>query len=1583
MALEDLLDIAQEQIGSESSSAPGLPSYLVGSSNHQVASGWSLMAPSTWAEGAEDLGKFTLTAGARAIASTINIVPEAVNWAGGTMDTIDTYSMISKLDNNLADYYAMNQGNVDLVGDIAASFVPGMAGVKVLNYGQKALKTMSAGKSGFNLAAHIGALPDAASSIGMAAGKQMAAQSQAFTMLNSNVLKSVAAGYGQYALESAAFMGAGQVAMGWSPVFEKQDASDIFWNSLWGGGVGAGIMGSLAAARTYGAVKSGMKAADAALNPATLFTASAGTSPTTRLTLALHDINHPPVFKAAAEDSAEITAALQASFGKKLTARQMELDNIITAETQKLVKDPQLAALFAQSMRTSPYETVIGNIEHMANIERVGTGAKTPIEKLFAKVTGGFGKPGEVAPNLAVQYVKLTGERAMQVSPDAPTILNIADTVKNADAVHTFVAKQKFKAGDNFAPSLANDHMQAEARYIWASKLKEMPEKIAPRDIALLEESYARNKAVTLSTGETYAGPDLLTYIKTAKTKEAYLLREAYPEMSIEEVAKRINVKQSLLEGEVKTTDELSDYFGQNYRLKEWENPTYAKIAYDTKPMLDTNGHVMDAVAHAKANQKEFRNAVEMAIANETGLVRDAISEMPARIGDRPIVEANRIGAGGGFASIMNENYGTIGSIVQQIGSVVNRYKTKITGAIDDSFTPLAHKVLVNQAASDDIVKAYNMVLGSAEKYVLADDGVLRMKKVNDAMREGKGTWPALLDKNSPIELPIKSQEARDFLKQWISHNDSQLTSSESRIAYQLGTPTQDLKGSLYIPPPDPKNYPNFAFVVDNSITGTGHVRMIHAADPQKLELLAEQVSTRTGLKVVFKGQSESFHKAMQDYEYGLGINENYINTAMARTGVSAPYFAVTDARKIVNEMMDWRKRSDINNFREWVRLKYAPEFEALNQLATGYDNVAGSVKGYAGKYSADAVKNPYNDLVKTALDVSRKEEYPIWTPLNRLLENGASKLVAKLHDSVATAPAGTELDRVSAMLKESGISANFTDAATMMLANHSAPRPVLEEFVRKANGALSFLMLRSDPLNAMNNGFGHTVLYGTETRDLIKNIMKGNTEAAGELALLSRVKIPGQDLGSILSPSKLAGDAYAAYAKMLVGNPESKATYEYFKKHGFITDLVEQERSIMNAATLRGTESAGEISKRIGQMTDAVKFIAKPVTGLNQGVEDMNRFVSAYTAKSISDIAVKHGLLTEGEQLSYINTFVNRTNGNFIANQRPMLFQGPIGQAVGLFQTYQFNLMQQLFRYVGEGGNKSAAMLLGLQGTVYGMNGLPGFNAINTHIVGNASGNITHADIISKTYDLAGKEAGNWLLYGTASNALIHPDAKVNLYSRGDINPRQLTIVPTNPADVAIVGATTKLFTSLKTMASRMSAGGDTYSTFLQGIEHAGISRPLSGLAQVAQGLGNPQGMAYSTTSKGTIIGANDLFSLTSMARIAGGRPLDEAIANDAVFRLRAYSAAQHEQINTLGAAIKSKVQSGTMDQETLFNFQSEYMQRGGKQDGFNRFMMRQMSSANVSAANKLADDLKNPISQNMQSMTGGYRLQDLANIN
>ena len=1584
MALEDLFQTAANQLDGEPDVA-GLPSYMIAANNHNVASGsgFSLLSPETWGDGASSLGKFALTATARAVTSVFNIVPDAINFFGGTADTLDTYNVISRFDQNLGDYYQENQKTVDVVGDVVGSFIPGMAGVKILNYGQKALAAASAGRTGFNMASAIGLLPTKASTIGVAAGKEMAAVSQGFKFLNANVLKSVAAGYAQNTLESAAFLGAAQLTMHSSPIFEDQDLGDLFWNSLGGGLVGGAITGSLAVAKTYGAVKQGVKEADRLLNPASIFMAAEKTAtPTDKIAVAIHELFHPPVAPAGE------SAALTATFNNKLTARRDALTNIIRTETHNLTGDKELGNLFVDAMtQVKSYEDALGNIQYMSGLTRVGT-EKTAIEKLAAAVQKGTADlMGKEPPNLAVKYVTLFGERAGQVSDDAPSIFNIADRVKTKEAVTKYARSQGFSLKDEFAPSQAKDHFQAEARYIWSAERQIHSNEweklvIGDRDIPMLERVMREGRQeVTLKSGRVIASDELFSYLQEAKRKEAYLLQEAYPKMTTAEIAKRVNVKQSLLEGD-QATDVASDWIARDYSKPAlYENPSVAKIAYDVKPMTDQDGFIMDAVAHAKANQIELRKATEIAFATHNG---EYVSMLPERIGDKAVYEAYRFGSGGGMFSTMNENYGTIGSIAQQIGSVVNGAKTKLFAKVDDTFNALGYQVLNNQAAKDDLVKAYNLVLGSPEKYILAEDGVLRMKKVQDAMKAGNGKWPALLDKNSPLELPIKSAEARAFIKTWIAHNDSQLESAAARLAYQTGSQGQkSLMGTLYIPPPDPKNFNHFALVVDKSVTGTGHVRMIHAATEDALEQLVSKLDQTGYFKVVLKKQSEDFQKAMQDYQYNLGINENTINSGLARKGVSAPHFATTDANKIISEMMDWRKRADVTNFREWIKAKYAPEVESLNQLGRSYDDLAVSKKAYTGRFGTDSAKNPYHNIVNTMLDVSSKEQYPIWTPLNRLLENSVSRVYAKLTDAMVPGKDGLdEMDRMHKVLSEAGIKANFTDPATMLLANHSAPKPVLEEFIRKGNSALSFLMLRADPLNAINNGMGHTVLYGTETRDLVKNIMKGNKEAAGALAQLTQVKVPGQELGSILSPTKLAANAYADYARYIGGADDAKVMGEFFSKHGWMPTLADQEKSVMNALTLTGKESAGELAKRMSQAKEAIKFIAKPATKFNQGIEDMNRFVSAHTAKSISDIAVKHGIMTEGEQLSYINTFVNRTNGNYIANQRPMLFQGPLGQAVGLFQTYQFNLMQQLFRYVGEGQNKSAAMLLGLQGTVYGMNGLPAFNAINTHLVGNASGNAAHKDIISQTYDTSGKEAGDWLMYGMASNMFLHPDLKMNLYSRGDINPRQVTIIPTNPADVPIVGAATKFFSSLKTTAARLGAGGDPYSIMLQGIEHAGISRPLAGIAQTLEAFGNPELQAYSTTSKGSLVGANDLMSLTTFARIAGGRPLDEAIANDAVYRIKAYSAAKNQEINTLGAALKSKIQTGTWTTEDVNAFTSEYMKRGGKQEQFSKFMMRQMKSANVASANKLADDLKNPINQNMQSVMGGMHLQDLANI-
>ena len=282
-------------------------------------------------------------------------------------------------------------------------------------------------------------------------------------------------------------------------------------------------------------------------------------------------------------------------------------------------------------------------------------------------------------------------------------------------------------------------------------------------------------------------------------------------------------------------------------------------------------------------------------------------------------------------------------------------------------------------------------------------------------------------------------------------------------------------------------------------------------------------------------------------------------------------------------------------------------------------------------------------------------------------------------------------------------------------------------------------------------------------------------------------------------------------------------------------------------------------------------------------------------------------------------------------------------------------------------------------------MNGMPAFNAINTYIIGSAGGNITHANLYDAVMSGAGREAGEWLLYGGLSNglSLFHPDLKTNIYSRGDINPRHLTLVPTDPASVPIVSATAKFLGNIKDGLGQVAMGADVWGTFLRGIEQNGVSRPLAGMAQVLEGMGRADGKVVSTNQQGNILMAHDLYSLSSLMRIAGAKPLDEAIVNETMFRVNSYRAADVEKRKQLGEAIKTSILNGESPQEDqIASFAEAYARAGGKQDEFAAFMAQQYKNTSVSQANQLRQKLSSPYTTSMQYIMGGYRLEDLSSF-
>lgn len=173
-------------------------------------------------------------------------------------------------------------------------------------------------------------------------------------------------------------------------------------------------------------------------------------------------------------------------------------------------------------------------------------------------------------------------------------------------------------------------------------------------------------------------------------------------------------------------------------------------------------------------------------------------------------------------------------------------------------------------------------------------------------------------------------------------------------------------------------------------------------------------------------------------------------------------------------------------------------------------------------------------------------------------------------------------------------------------------------------------------------------------------------------------------------------------------------------------------------------------------------------------------------------------------------------------------------------------------------------------------------------------------------------------------------------------------------------------------------------WSTFLRGVEQNGVSRPLAGMAQVLNGMMSETGQVTSLSKKGNILMAHDTYSLASFTRIMGGKPLDEALTNDALYRFNSYQSHDAASKATLGEAIKLSILGGAApDDAQIKEFTDSYTKAGGKQLQFSQFMLRQTKNANESTANQLKDRLSKPGIQTLQEIMGGRRLQDISNSN
>lgn len=1050
--------------------------------------------------------------------------------------------------------------------------------------------------------------------------------------------------------------------------------------------------------------------------------------------------------------------------------------------------------------------------------------------------------------------------------------------------------------------------------------------------------------------------------------KDALVQRMSKPTQA--EIAKIVNVKSGVLTGAGVDAD---SYFARDAFRKDMTarleaagtrasetasdplmRPQHIKLVQDTKNFSNINGFELDGMTYLAQKEALFKEEALRNIAQNLG--GDAVN-LP-RWGAKEIMVGQSEGPG--FATFANGNYGSAGSTASVIGQFTHRLIKKAKDATLTRLSPTAHALLNDER-------------GAIEWSVLNEKA--RMSKHTYIFDEASGN---LVAKMSPEDLAkaiaegdeyailkITNDNTRAMVRDHMALNGSR-AEGLSRIRNSEGVFFRRDPTEFYPIPRNPSDTPHFAFVVDDSITGVGHQQMIYAASEHELETLKQAIrQQKPGLTILTKAESEAYHKAYGNFSFEQAINEKMFDTSKMRSGTSASFLPKTDPSKIVQETLDWHLARDSAYVRENIRHVYNKEFNQLTAAGESLTQSAKSKFGYVSplSHAENSVSNPPNDLMKMALDINKLSEFPLWN-LQRRLDEKISGVWRGFTDSFRAAKSPEDLDRIGQALKDSGYGGALQMTDKLYEAsNRTIERGMLSSFVNKANALISTFALRLDMLNAVNNAVGANVLLNTELRSLLSNIAKGNQEAAGELGNLAFTRAPGTN-GVMLSHGKLIANA--------IGNFHNPELRQWAKANGFVSSISEQyDQSLDIMASAIANGKISEAFTKIKKIADKGEIW----TG-NKLAEEFNRFVAADIMRQITDVGIRHGVIQDSrEALAYINTFVNRTQGNYLASQRPLMFQGPVGQAIGLFQTYQFNLLQQLFRYVGEGEAKSAMVMMGLQGSIYGMQGLPAFNAINTHILGNAAGNTDHTDIYKTIYSGVGKDAGDWLLYGGASNVLglIHPDLRSNLYTRGDINPRHLFVVPTSPEQLPIYQTVSKLTGNMINMASNMIQGGSAAESLLRALEHNGLSRPLTGIAQLAEAAYSGKGVRP-TSNSGNILMTHDLASLASLTRLAGGKPLDEALVQDAMFRFTAYRAADRDRRNNLGEAVKMSILSGSeIKQDEVDNFLHQYQKAGGKQTEFAQFMARQYRNASVPQAEQLRQKLSTPYAKQMQEFMGG----------
>lgn len=1190
-----------------------------------------------------------------------------------------------------------------------------------------------------------------------------------------------------------------------------------------------------------------------------------------------------------------------------------------------------------------------------------------------------YQKVGDAEAELSSMFLNVhTGQTSFNA---VPTIADV-QTLKaplTVDGKLRGVTLQGVQAGDKTYKfsfekySRPVDSVEATARHLWADNLPKVFGKVDSEDIAVLEvlakhpERAAPDlQIVDRATGASKNFADIhdpKTYVFTQK--KATLEREfgmLADKTDIRELAYRVNSSPEWVDLAVGTRLDdkaLYQHMGWQQDAARYGARENLIMRYNTKGMQDAANSPQGIVAY----EQRVKEATERAkigsktvLGEDHGLLID-VRESLAGTADSLNVGASTFGASNAGYADRLRSWG------QYTGQIVSNVVNKRVSAVLSTLQAPAARVQASPKAAAELAATMTKARLSTDSWAIYTDGFSGNKMLVDLKSydawKNKGQ-PPLFEKR--IEL---TKEAGDFLQ---AHHDAYATrlDQERVLASSVGKELRHNPDKLYMPPVDTQRLPFFAFVrqADGTMFGSDEVAMITARSSAELDRLAGEVLKNPQLQVIYKKDTEIYHKAKADYDFSRTMNNPVIEPTLRKQGLLGDYLPNMTPEAVIEDFVQYHQRAETKLVRDAVSANYAQSIAELKDLSERYTASQTSKFEGLSKLLQRNVQDPFGDAIKLAMNISKRGEFTLWHQANEFVDALGTKAFRGIEKAALEARGGKiGWEEANATMERFGLGTPYKDAEAFAVAQTASDRNLIKTTLQKANMLLSTGMLRLDFANSLLNIISTPILLGTEVSAL-RNSIKNDPELFASFNSLLSQKVPGSEV-SIPSATRLIFNA--------VGNAfgdQGKALMTRYREIGAVKGQAAIFHEMMNDLSLTPKLVPSEFAKKVDSWVEKGATLT-----FSNHAEDYTRFVSANVMHQITQPLVDAAKMTPQEQNAFISIFVNRVQGNYVASQRPILFQGTLGSAIGLFQTYQFNMFQQLFRHIENKDMKTIAVMGAMQGTLFGANGLPLFEAINTHLVGGASINEGHNDAYSYAVKAVGKEYGDWLMYGTASAFPLWSEKAPALWTRGDLNPRSAFIVPTSPMDVPAVSASIKVVGNVLNMAKQMGNGADATDALLFGLEHNGINRPLTGLAQVMKG--------NATSTKGDLISASqDWDGIATAARLIGAKPMDESLAISTMYRSRAYAAMDKERVDAIGSVIKDKLRNNQqLSSEDWVDMQGRYAAAGGRIEGFAQAVQRWDRVANTSLANEVMRHSQTPAGKRMIEVLGGTPLEDYRN--